>query len=371
MLYGTLGQMKVRRISISRYSLPLLTPLGDANHDFIHDFALITVRAQTADGLEGTGYTYSVGKAGGSAIAALLEDDLVPLVIDEDPRRTEALWSNMRRRVHYVGWGGPAALAISAMDIALWDLKAKAANTPLWRMLGGFEPRVPAYASGIDLHLSLNELEEQTRRNLSAGFRAVKMKVGRQRLDEDIERVETVRSMLGPGYPLMVDANTAWTVDEAIRAARKLRDLDVYWLEEPTTPFDVDGHVRIRREGGVPIATGESLRTPESFEPLISAGGVSFPEPDATNCGGVSGWMRVARLAEVRNLPVTSHGAPELHVSLLAAVPNASMLEIHGFELAPYLVHPMDLRSGHANAPTVSGHGVSFDWSQLRPHREE
>ena len=363
--------MKVRRIRVSRYTLPLPNPLGDANHEFIHTFALITVRAETADGLEGTGYTYSVGRAGDRAIAALLEDDLAPLMIDEDPTRTEALWSKMRRQLYYVGWGGPAALAISAMDIALWDLKAKAANSPLWRMLGGFEPRVEAYASGIDLHLSLDELEEQTRRNLSAGFRALKMKVGRRRLDEDIERVQTVRSMLGPGYPLMVDANSAWTVDEAIRAARKLKDLDVFWLEEPTTPSDVDGHVRVRREGGVPIASGESLRTPECFEPLISTGGVSFPEPDATNCGGVTGWMKVARLAEVRNLPVTSHGAHELHVSLLAAVPNASMLEVHGFELTPYLMRPMDLKSGHAKAAETAGHGVSFDWGLLRPHRED
>ena len=127
----------------------------------------------------------------------------------------------MWRGTHYVGRGGPASFAISAMDIALWDLKAKALQEPLWRLLGGYEPRVPAYASGIDLHLTLEELVAQTRHSLDGGFQAIKMKVGLPRLRDDLVRVEAVRALIGADIPLMVDANMAWTVEQAIRASAR------------------------------------------------------------------------------------------------------------------------------------------------------
>ena len=363
--------MKVDRVLVSRYSIPLPHPLGDATHGVITSFTLVTVRIFTRDGIEGIGYTYTVGKAGGSAIVSLIEDDLGPLLTGREPRRVESLWKAMWRNTHYVGRGGPASFAISAIDIALWDIKAKASREPLWRLLGGFRPRVPAYASGIDLHLSLDELEAQIQASLARGFRAVKMKIGRPRLREDIERVRAIRGLIGPDIPLMVDANMAWTVEQAIRASRELAEHDVYWLEEPTAPSDVRGHARIQREGALPVAAGENLHTLEEFEALISADGVAFPEPDASNCGGVTGWMKVAHLAEARNLPVTSHGVHDLHVSLLAAVPNSSLLEIHGFGLERYLIHPMIFTSGYAEPSERPGHGVSFQWKELRRFLED
>lgn len=362
--------MKVRRVNVSRFSIPLSTPAGDATHGVFDHFTLVTVRILTSDHLEGVGYTYTVGKAGGRAIASLIQDDLGPLVTGRDPRRVEALWQAMWQCTHYVGRGGPASFAISAMDIALWDLKAKALQEPLWRMLGGFEPRVQAYASGIDLHLTLDELVAQTRRSLDAGFRAFKMKVGRPSLRDDLHRVEAVRALVGPGIPLMVDANMAWSVDQAIRASRMLAELDVFWLEEPTAPGDVRGHARIQREGALPLAAGENLHTLDEFEAMISAGAVAYPEPDVTNCGGITAWMKIARLAECRNLPVTSHGAHDLHVSLLAAVPNASFLEIHGFGLEGYARSSVSVRSGFAEPSENPGHGVEFQWKELRRHLE-
>ncbi len=256
-------------------------------------------------------------------------------------------------------------LALSALDIALWDLKARRAGLPLFRLLGGFDARVPCYAGGIDLDLSIDALLKQTDDNLARGFRALKMKVGRPDLGADIGRVKAMRGHLGDGFPLMADANMKWTVEEAIRAARALQPFDLTWLEEPTIPDDIAGHQRILSAGGVPIAAGENLRSLWDFKNYISAGAVSYPEPDVTNCGGVSAFMKIARLAEAFNLPVTSHGAHDITVHLLAACPNRSFLEAHGFGLDRYIEHPLVLENGMAVAPTRPGHGITFDWMGL------
>lgn len=363
--------MKVGEVTVSRFIIPLPHSMCDSMHGEIDSFTLVTVRIRTRDGQEGVGFTYTVGTAGGAAIASLISEDLAPILIDRDPRCITSLWEEMWGGTLYVGRGGSASFAISAVDIALWDLKARNLDEPLWRLLGGGDPRVQAYASGIDLNLTLDELEEQVRRNLSQGFKAIKMKVGKQRLSEDIMRVAAIRELLGPERPLMVDANTKWGVEESIRASRALAEYDVYWLEEPTVPSDVKGHARIQTEGALPIALGENLRTLREFEAMISAGSVAFPEPDATNCGGVTGWLKVAHLAEARNLPVTSHGAQDLHVSLLAAVPNASFLEIHSFMLDSYLVNRLDVLGGRAEASERPGHGMDFRWKELMPYVAE
>lgn len=363
--------MRIDRVEVSRYRIPLERPVGDSTHGLITHFALVTVVVRAGDGLEGLGYTYTVGNAGGAAIASMIRNDLTPLLIGKDPCRIEARWKEMWEATHYVGRGGPAIFAISAVDIALWDLKAKGLQEPMWRLLGGSDPTVRAYAGGIDLNLSLEKLEEQTRDNLGRGFQAIKMKVGRPRLGEDLERVRAIRELIGPERPLLVDANMKWSAEEAIRASRALAEYDVYWLEEPTSPTDYRGHVRIQQEGLLPVAAGENLRTLGEFEAMISAGGVSFPEPDVSNCGGITVWMKVAHLAEARQLPVTSHGVHDLHVSLLAAVPNASFLEVHGFGLEGYLVDTMDFSSGFAVAPDRPGHGVGFCWPALKGHLEE
>jgi L-alanine-DL-glutamate epimerase-like enolase superfamily enzyme len=272
-------------------------------------------------------------------------------------------------KLHYGGRGGSAAFAISAVDMALWDLKARVRDEPLWRLLGGNDANVPCYAGGIDLQFPLEQLLAQTQSNLNKGFRAIKMKVGRPKLSEDVARVRAMREMLGADFPLMVDANMRWSVDEAVRAARNLQELNVYWLEEPTIPDDVEGHARIVREGGLPVAAGENLHSLWEFAAYLRAGAVTFPEPDVTNCGGITVFMKIAHLAEGFNLPVTSHGAHDVTVHLLAAAPNRSYLEAHGFGLDRFLEHPLAIKDGFAVAPERPGHGVGFDWKGLEALR--
>ncbi len=360
--------MKIRDLQADHYRITLPVALSDSTHGIIESFELITARVRDGDGAEGVGYTYTVG-TGGAAVRALLARDVAPRLAGREAEDIEALWQLMWWALHYGGRGGAQALAISAVDMALWDLRARRQGAPLWRVLGGFDPRVPCYAGGIDLELPLDGLLRQTDDNLARGFRAIKMKVGRAALREDVERVRAVRAHLGPDVPLMADANMRWSVDEAIRAARALRDQDLVWLEEPTIPDDVPGHVRIVREGGVPIAAGENLHTLHEFRAVIAAGGVTFPEPDVTNCGGITTFMKICHLAEAFNLPVTSHGAHDVTVHLLAAVPNRSYLEAHGFGLDRYIELPLRIQAGHAVAPDRPGHGVVFDWAALSPLR--
>lgn len=356
--------MTIQEVCGDHYRVPLPVTLSDSTHGEITHFELVTTRIRDHDGAEGMGYTITVG-AGGGAIHALIHDDIAPLLLGEEADRIEHLWKRMWWGLHYVGREGVAAFAMAAVDIALWDLKGRTLGVPLWRLLGGHDPKVRVYAGGIDLLFPIEQLLAQTQENLDKGFRAIKMKVGRDRLAEDVERVAEMRRFLGEDFPLMADANMRWRVDEAIRASRALHPHDLYWLEEPTIPDDYAGFARIVAEGAVPIATGENLRTLHQFQTLISAGGVDFPEPDVSNCGGITPWLKIAHLAEAHNLPLTTHGLHDVQVHLLAAIPNASYLEAHGFGLDRFIAEPLAIVDGLATAPERAGHGIAFDWSGL------
>ena len=362
--------MKIVAVQTTLYQLPLASVMTDATHGEHTHFEVVMVRLESEDGVSGIGYTYTIGK-GGQAIRSLIDEAFTPLLLGENPRRIEQLWDKMWWDVHYIGRGGIASFAISAVDIALWDLCARADGVPLWQSLGGYGNQVIPYAGGIDLHLSLDELVEQTKQNLARGFTAVKIKVGQPHLGDDLKRIQAVRDVLGPNRTLMVDANMRWDVQTAIRAAQQMREYDVYWLEEPTIPDDYLGMARIGREGGMPIATGENLHTIYEFQHMIQFGQIAFPEPDVSNIGGMTNWLRVAKLAYAYNLPVTTHGVHELHLHLLSAIPNASFLEVHSFGLERFILNPPEIIDGHMSPGKMPGHGVRFDWDALAEHEVE
>lgn len=362
--------MRLADIQSRLYRIPLSHPMSDATHGQMTHFELVTVNLRDEQGRCGLGYTYTIGE-GGAALRALIDRAICPLLQGADPRRIEQLWQRMWWHLHYIGRGGLVSFAMAAVDVALWDLRGLRENEPLWRLLGGSQGCARAYAGGIDLQLSTEGLLEQTQANLDAGFRAIKIKVGRERLREDVERVRAVRDLIGPDIPLMVDANMRWSVEQAIRAARAFRECDVYWLEEPTIPDDYEGHARIAREGGVPLAAGENYRTVYEFRHLMAQGAVDFPEPDVSNIGGITPWMQVARLAQAHNLPVTSHGVHELHLHLLAAVPNPSLMEVHSFGLERFMLDPPVLRDGVMQAGEAPGHGVRLDMHAIADHEQD
>lgn len=359
----------IESVKSDLYRIPLKSRLTDSTHGNMDYFELVTASVRDVDGVQGVGYTYTVN-AGGEAIAVMIDRYLAEVLVGRDADLVESLWNRMWWHLHYAGRGGHQTSAISAVDIALWDLKGRRLNTPLWRLFGGYDPRVPVYAGGIDLQLTDDELIAQADGFLAAGFRAIKMKVGRADLREDLRRAKRMRKHLGEGFPLMVDANMRWSADEAIRAAHALREFDILWLEEPTIPDDIAGYARILRDGEIPVAGGENLHTLHEFRAAIDGGALSYPEPDVSNCGGMTVFRKIAALSEAHNLPVTSHGVHDLTVHCLAAAPNRTYMEAHGFALGSYMADPMPIVDGFVTAPEAAGHGIDLDFAALERYHD-
>jgi len=354
----------IESIEARCWRVPLDQTLHDAKHGAHTHFELVTARVRLTDGREGTGYTYTGGR-GGRAILAVIEHDLQPFLLGQPADDVEALNADMGWHLHYVGRGGIAAFAISAIDIGLWDLRGQDRGEPLWRMAGGAARSCNAYRGGIDLGYSLEQLVHSVEGYQREGFDAVKIKVGLPELADDAARVAAVRRCLGPNARLMVDANYGLSVDQAVAAAQAFAPHDLQWFEEPIDPDDLEGYAHIAQATGMPLAMGENLHTQHDFTRALATARLSYLQPDAGNCGGITGWLEAARLARERGVVVCSHGMQELHVSLLSGLGGDGWLEVHSFPIDRYTTRPLQLREHRALAPDVPGTGVAFDWARL------
>ena len=360
---------EIASIEVRLFQVPLEEVLVDAMHGAHTHFELVTATIRDCDGLEGTGYTYTGGR-GGHAILAMLEHDLGPFLIGKDAADVEGLHDSMQLQIHYVGRGGIASFAISALDVALWDMRGKRTGQPLWKMAGGADSICRAYRGKIDLSYPMEKLIESVRSDIDAGYDGIKIKIGHPSLKIDIDRIAAVRRIIGPHTTLMVDANYSMSVDAAIAAAREFEAYDIYWFEEPIIPDDYFGYARIADATGAALAMGENLHTEHEFGLALAHAKLSHIQPDASNCGGITGWLRAAKMAQDQGLPVSSHGMQELHVSLVAAQPLSGWMEVHSFPIDRYTTRPLVLDNARAVAPDVPGTGVEFDWSLLERARD-
>ncbi len=358
--------MKIERIETAYYRLPL-EAVGDAGHGLLDSEELITLRLH-AEGLEAHGYTYTIGK-GGRAVQAVIDHDLVPLLVGQDAGDIQRLWNLMWQRLLYVGRGGLTAFAIAAVDVALWDLHGLRDQKPLYALFGAEARDIPAYGSGVDLPKSLDDLLKQTESFMARGFPGVKVKIGRIDPQEDEARVGAVRKLIGPNVDLMVDANMTWTTEQALERGRRLEQFGLYWYEEPTIPEDVKGHARLAQELDVPIAIGESLHSPHEFQRYVDEGAVEVLQIDPITNGGITASLKALQMADAAGLKTSSHYTDELSAHLLSASRNSVYLEKHAFALDPYLQEPQRVVNGHVRPTEVPGTGMRFDESALAPYR--
>ena len=234
---------KISKVDARLFEVPLPEVLSDAKHGDHYHFELVTVTITLEDGSEGTGYTYTGGK-GGHAIKAMVDNDFGVLVGMEGTD-IDGIYDFLEWHIHYVGRGGIASFAISAVDIALWDIKCKKAGQPLWKMAGGENNTCKAYCGGIDLMFPLEKLLANMQSYLDRGFKAVKIKIGRENLQEDLDRIKAVREFVGPDVTFMVDANYSMSIEKALKAIEGFKQYDITWFEEPIIPDNYKGYGEI------------------------------------------------------------------------------------------------------------------------------
>lgn len=356
----------IERVKIFQVNLEPKTVREDAIQSFVRQETLF-VEITDTDGLSGLGYSYTIG-TGGSAVLGLLRDTLAPLLLDRDPAMIEEIWKDLFFHTHATVVGAITSLALAAIDTALWDLRCKRAGLPLHVMAGGAQRRVPVYTTeGGWLNLSIDQLVAQAVAAKRDGFKGCKLKVGKPHVSEDVERLKAVRAAVGDDFEIMVDANQAFTVSEAIRRARHFEPFDLAWLEEPLPAEDTQGHVRLSRSTTLPVAVGESLYHPSYFRDYLQRGACSVVQTDVARIGGITPWLKTAHLAETYNVEVCPHFLMELHVALCAAVPNAKWVEYIP-QLDDLTTERLSIVDGFAIPSMVPGLGIAWNHDALEAH---
>jgi L-alanine-DL-glutamate epimerase-like enolase superfamily enzyme len=353
---------RIVRVDLVMVDLKPKVKRVDAIQSFVSQETPI-VRVTDADGVVGTGYSYTIG-TGGHSVMALLERTLGPAIIGEDANDIEKIWKKLLFLTHATTVGAITAIAMAAIDTALWDLKARRASLPVHKLIGGAQERIKLYTTeGGWLHLEESALVEDALRAKEAGFGGCKLKVGRP-IHEDVRRIGKVREAVGAGFEIFTDANQAFAVDEAIRRARAYEGLDLGWLEEPLPADDIAGHKRLVEHTSIPIAVGESLYSHLHFREYLEQHAASVVQVDVGRIGGITPWLKVAHLAECFNTPVCPHFLMELHVALCAAVPNARWVEYIP-QLEDLTTEGMRIEGGYAVPSDAPGLGIAWDFEAI------
>jgi L-talarate/galactarate dehydratase len=360
--------MKITHVTTRVLRTPADHPLVVGLPAPIDTREFVTLELGTDQGLVGIGVTF-FGGALTPALKAAVEA-LAGLVVGDDPTQTEAIAAKLRRAAGSSGPGGLFTLALSAIDIACWDLRGKAVGQSVCALLGGLRDRVLTYASGALMRPHpVKYLAEAGPRLVGMGFRQMKMQCGSEpTVAASVERVRVMREGIGADVDLMCDINQLWSVNHAIEVGRRLEPYHLYWLEDPVAHDDVPGLARVADALTTPIAAGEYHYGIVPFRHLLEARSIDVVMIDLLRVGGITQWMKVAGMAEAFNLPVVSHLVPEIHVHLVAAIPNGLTVEYMPWTLRLYEEVPR-IEHGQLVVPAKPGLGLAFDQAALKRYQ--
>jgi L-alanine-DL-glutamate epimerase-like enolase superfamily enzyme len=324
---------------------------------------IIAVHIETSDGLSGTGFSWTPS-IGAEAVRALLDNDIRRFALGR-PADAGELWQPLWENLHEAGSGGLTTIAMAGLDLALWDYECRVRDLPLVDRLGRTRDRVQVYGSGVNLHYSEDELLAQVDRWIAAGLTAVKIKVGKPDIFEDLDRVAAVRQRIGPDRQLMLDANQRWDRATAAIAIAALAESDPAWIEEPLRADDTAGYAALRASSVVPIALGENAHTIYRFRDLMDAGACDIVQPNVIRVGGITPFLAIVRSAAERGIRVAPHLLPELSGQLALTIPEPTLVEdVEGatFEQLGILSEPTgtSIRDGWFTADTDVGIGFNF-----------
>ncbi|MGP4103137.1 L-talarate/galactarate dehydratase [Nonomuraea sp. KM90] len=354
---------RIRHVSLSSVTLPLDVPVSDAKvltgrQKPMTEIAFLFAEIATEDGHSGIGFSYSK-RAGGPAQYAHAKE-IGENLIGQDPSDIGKVYETLLWAGASVGRSGVATQALAAVDIALWDLKAKRAGLPLAKLLGAYRDSVRTYnTSGGFLHAPIEEVKARASQSLADGIGGIKIKVGQPDTREDLRRLAAVREHIGEGVPLMVDANQQWDRVTALRFGRAVEELGLVWIEEPLDAYDAEGHAQLAAALDTPIATGEMLSSVAEHVRLIEARAADIIQPDAPRVGGITPFLRLATLADHAGLQLAPHFAMEIHLHLAAAYPREPWVE-HFEWLNPLFNERLETRDGRMIVPDRPGLGFTL-----------
>jgi len=354
----------IRSLTARLRRIPLDRPWGA----HVRAIGVIDTHVVLEDGSEGWGFSWTP-QIGAEAVFAMIEHEIAPAAVGRSAD-AEHTWQPLWEHLHEAGGGGITTIALAGLDLALWDAAARGEDVAVSHLLGRRRDTVGAYGSGVNLHYSIDELVAQTRRWVDAGFDAVKVKVGKPDVAEDLDRMRAVRDVLGPDRRLMIDANQRWDLDRATRHLDVLADVAPAWIEEPLRADDLAGHVELSRRlaatSGIPIAVGENLHTAFRFDDVLRCGAAQIVQPNVVRVGGITPFRRIAEIAADHGAALHPHLLPELSgqlaLTLNTAAPLVEDVEDAGFGQLGALDDPSPVRiaDGVLSETDHVGLGIRF-----------
>ena len=360
------GQVKITALETDVLRFPPGRPYADAIHDFGKESGGVVLRLRTDAGITGWAYS-SFGMIGGGprVLEAILQNEVKPVLIGKKPSFPKRLRAELWKALEYAGVQGITQFAIAAADIACWDILGKAAGLPVYKMLGAYADRMPVYSMCgwyYENDGDLTHFKKSVSSAVEEGFEAVKIKVGRGSLDDDVSRISAAQTIAGKGRRVMVDANQKFNLNEAIRRGRVYQQMGCFWFEEPLVPQDHAGYAELARELDIRIATGENEYTKYAYADLISRRGCDVVQPDNRRSGGVTEWMEIAAIADGFGLELASHGGGPTDLNMLLAMPNAIYMESGSLKGGSSAIEQLRPPGSAVLAPEMPGIG-----SELRP----